>query len=124
MTIRPQIRNLFVTTLLFIYGLGFGFLQAGPAYPASGIHADATDGYSFTEQVVQAGLHIPQAEVQVASGTHLPVRLLKDGNHTAGAVPCFESVIEHGFKFRQHLGHSLLLSLRKAELLYPAHFFW
>lgn len=86
----------------------------------------ATNGQSYftTDATAHIGAHIPQSQFSVLGASYLPPQLIKYGKLVAGPLPVQEAAVANAYKQLQCFLLRLLLSLRKAHLLFPAHFFW
>lgn len=116
-------KTFLVAALLLLYGVGVGLLGAGFALPNQ-LGTAEQEGHYTASTLHHVIAHTPQSESAVAHTLHPPCQLIKEGKYFAGVLPVYNASIQHTFKFLERFSKGLLLNLRKAELLYPAHFFW
>ncbi|CAN5133824.1 hypothetical protein BH09BAC1_BH09BAC1_29950 [soil metagenome] len=116
-------KSILVATLLLVYGFGFTFLFAGAAEQNIGGNFVNASNY-ITSPFADIGFHIPQADPAVSNTIHLPSYSLKESKVIGGVRPYLEATLAHSFKHLEHFSIALLISLRKSDLLFPAHFFW
>lgn len=116
-------KSFLVAALLLLYGLGVGLMGAGFSF-SSQLGTTEQAGHYTASPVHHVLAHTPQSESAVANTLHPPCQLIKEGKYLAGVLPFYSAAIEHTFKYLERFSLGLLLNLRKAELLYPAHFFW
>jgi len=112
-----------VATLILAYALVLGFFNVGTA-PNTGPSTATKAGHHYAAPLADSGFHLPQSTKTVTQPTHAAGFSVKDSKHFAGTVPLFSAALKHTFKQRQAFSLGLLLNLRKADLLFPAHFFW
>ena len=116
-------KNLLVATLILAYALVLGFFNFGTA-PNTGPNTAAEAANHYAAPLADNGFHLPQSTKTVTQPTHAAGFSVKESKHNVGTVPLFSAALKHAFKQRQAFSHGLLLNLRRADLLFPAHFFW
>lgn len=123
--VKQKHKSLLVITLLLLYAISLGILHTGPGFQYHASYGNSIDGDYQVVNTSQVVSGILQAKTSVAVSGSVPQHLIKGGAlQLLGVLPADNISLDHAYKQLQHTSVTVLLRLRTALLLFPAHYFW